>query len=202
LVLLDVDQLAPMSQALLNRALEAGSGACRVVATTERSFEELSVRDQSFTDLLFLLAASRIVLPPLRLRRDDLLQLFENVLSECCVRTGRRRPQLDKKAVLWIHDHPWRGNLVELREVIKRLLEAEVGPVIGQEDLIRCAEEWRAEQTESVAVRDGRSLDELERVALYEALKESAGNRRRAAAKLGVSLRTIYNMIERHGFKG
>jgi DNA-binding NtrC family response regulator len=48
----------------------------------------------------------------------------------------------------------------------------------------------------------GRKLDDLERAALVNALKASGGNRRRVATKLGVSLRTVYNMLERHGLKG
>jgi transcriptional regulator of acetoin/glycerol metabolism len=45
-------------------------------------------------------------------------------------------------------------------------------------------------------------MDDLERVALVAALEACNGNRRRAAKRLGVSIRTIYNMIDRHALRG
>lgn len=202
LLLRGVEHLPLVSQERLCRALEAGTGRCRVIAICDRPMEELVAQDGAFSDLFYQLAAVRIPLPGLRLRQEDLLPLAEQVLSEVCVRQGRRRPGLGRAAARWLRDHDWPGNISELRLVIEVALEESEGPEIDDVALAKGAEKWRGDFQARKAQSAGRKLDDLERAALVNALKASGGNRRRVATKLGVSLRTVYNMLERHGLKG
>jgi DNA-binding NtrC family response regulator len=202
LLLRGVENLLLASQERLCRALEAGSGRCRVIAITDKPLEELVSLDGVSSDLFYQLATLRIPLPALRLRQEDLFALTEQTLSETCVRQGRRRPRLGRAACRWIKEYEWPGNISELRLVIEVALELTSGAEIGEAALASGVEKWRADFQARKAQVAGRKLDDLERAALVNALKASGGNRRRVATKLGVSLRTVYNMLDRYGLKG
>lgn len=203
LVLHGVERLSMAGQERLCRALEAGTGRCRVVAVTRKSLEELVSLEGVFVDLFYQLATLRIKLPALRLRTEDLIPLAEQIVSEICVQQGCRRPGLNRSACRWIKDHDWPGNISELRVVMKEALERSSGSrQFDEADLAAGLEKWRTEFQAKMSQGDGRKLDDLERAAFVDALKASGGNRRRVATKLGVSLRTVYNMLERHGLKG
>jgi DNA-binding NtrC family response regulator len=203
LVLHGVERLSMAGQERLCRALEAGTGRCRVVAVTRKSLEELVSLEGVFVDLFYQLATLRIKLPALRLRTEDLIPLAEQIVSEICVQQGCRRPGLDRSACRWLKDHDWPGNISELRVVMKEALERSSGSrQFDEADLAAGLEKWRTEFQAKMSQGDGRKLGDLERAAFVDALKASGGNRRRVATKLGVSLRTVYNMLERHGLKG
>lgn len=203
LVLREVERLSMAGQERLCRALEAGTGRCRVVAVTKKSLEELVSQEGVFVDLFYQLATLRIKLPALRLRTEDLIPLAEQLVSEICVQQGCRRPGLNRSAYRWIKDHDWPGNISELRVVMKEALErSSASRYFDEAALAAGLEKWRTEFQEKMSLADGRKLDDLERAAFVDALKASGGNRRRVATKLGISLRTVYNMLERHGLKG
>ena len=202
LLLRGVENLPLACQERLCRALEAGSGRCRVIAMANKPLEELVSLDGSYGDLFYQLATLRIPLPSLRLRQEDLFALAEQILSETCVGQARRRPGFGRAAYRWLKEHDWPGNISELRLVIEVALELTSGAEIGEAALASGAERWRADFHARKVQGAGRKLDDLERAALVNALKASGGNRRRVATKLGVSLRTVYNMLERHGLKG
>jgi two-component system response regulator AtoC len=202
LLLRGIESLPAVCQATLCNAMESGTGNCRVIAVTGLPFDELIAREDSSHDLLYLLAAVRIAIPGLRLRREDLTPLFDKVLSDVCVRLGIRRPDLTRHAWAWVKDHHWPGNIAELKWVLNTIMAR--GPVleIDSKELEERSAAWLSDREAGGQSSEGRRLDDLARVALIEALKLSGGNRRRVAAKLGVSLRTVYNMLERHGLKG
>ncbi len=202
LLLRGIENLPADSQAGLGKAMEAGTGNCRVIAVSGLPFHQQIALEHSCQDLLYLLAAIRIELPSLRRRHEDLLPLVEKVLSEVCIALAIRRPTLSRRAWSWVMDHDWPGNMTELEWVIHSILSK--GPVdeIDSGDLEEGASAWLSGMETDGGSGEGGRLGDLERVALIDALKLSGGNRRRVAAKLGVSLRTVYNMLERHNLKG
>ena len=202
LLLCGIENLPSVCQTTLCKAMESGTGNCRVIAVTGLTFEQLIALEHSSHDLLYLLAAIRITIPGLRLRREDVTPLFDKVLSDVCVGLGIRRPGLTRRASAWVRDHDWPGNIAELKWILNDIMLREPGREIDTKDLEVCSAAWLADREVGGQGSEGRRLDDLERVALIEALKLSGGNRRRVAAKLGVSLRTVYNMLERHGLKG
>ncbi len=203
LLLREVERLPLSCQERLCRALEEGTGRCRVLAIANQSLDESVLLEGAFVNLFYQLATLRITLPPLRVRMEDLIPFAEQLITEICVRQGWRRPGLDRAACRWLRDHDWPGNIPELRAVIQEALERTTREGnIGEAALAMGLEKWRADFRAEKIQRAPRKLDDLERAALVEALKASGGNRRSVAAKLGVSLRTVYNLLDRHGLKG
>jgi transcriptional regulator with GAF, ATPase, and Fis domain len=132
----EVGELAPRLQAKLLRLLQerrferVGAGAtrpfhARVVAATNLDLES-AARDGAFRrDLLFRLDVARIVLPPLRERREDLPTLVPVLLARIAARLGVPCPPLEPSFAARLAAHDWPGNVRELENALERWLIGE-----------------------------------------------------------------------------
>jgi len=154
-------------------------------------------------------AAAPIVVPPLRMRRDDIPLLSEYFLRSRDSRDGAI-PLLDPKALDAMAAHEWSGNVRELRNVIRRARALSDGPVIGLTAIqsvlggASARPERDAEafpEKEIVAVRIGDSMADVERRVLQRTLRFAKGNKRKAAEMLKLSLKTIYNKVKEYGLE-
>ena len=112
-----------------------------------------------------------------------------------------------------MQDYPWPGNVRELRNVIERaFIVVGTGQEIDtQHLLLQTASAPTGQPHAHPPAADGEggafilqgepTLDEIERTYLNQLLEKYQGNRRRVASALGVSERTAYRMLERHGLK-
>ncbi|HET9796085.1 MAG TPA: helix-turn-helix domain-containing protein [Thermoanaerobaculia bacterium] len=150
-----------------------------------------------------------IVVPPLRVRREDIPLLAEYFLRPRDPRDGAA-PALDPKALDAMAAHEWSGNLRELRNVIRRARALSAGPVIGLTAIqsvlggASARPERDAEasaEKEIVAVRIGDSMADIERRVLQRTLRFAKGNKRYAAEMLKLSLKTIYNKVKEYGLE-
>jgi transcriptional regulator of acetoin/glycerol metabolism len=123
--------------------------------------------------------------------------LCEQIITDICVAGRLRRPSLTRKALEMIIDHTWPGNLSELHNVLEHAVTHTNDGLIGPDDLPRLFNAGRTIQPGAIPA-GGASIDEITKVSLVAALESCQGNRRRAAQRLQVSLRTIYNMIQRY----
>jgi DNA-binding NtrC family response regulator len=204
----EIGELTPGLQAKLLRVIEehrferlGGSDShtadVRWVAATNRDLRSM-VQDGTWReDLYHRLAVFPIRLPPLRERREDIVPLAESLLSQLCA-SGRRSPasRLDEAAKVRLQSESWPGNVRELRNVLERALILADGAVIRQEHL------WIEPQSTPASARTASSeegsLADLERQTILQTLAAVGGNRRAAAAKLGIGLRTLYEKLKRY----
>ena len=93
---------------------------CRVIAATKSDLDELSRASQFRSDLYYRLNVVTLELPPLRERREDILQLFEHFLQQSSLRFDRSVPDLDNQTLSNLMSHDWPGNVRELRNVAER----------------------------------------------------------------------------------
>jgi len=163
----------------------------RVVAATHRDLEQMAKQGTFRRDLLYRLDVLKIVIPPLRERPDDLVNLAEEFVRELA--PGVR---LAPAAVGLLQTHSWPGNVRELRNAIARAVA------------LRDSEELRPTDFQSLLDREragggvlrGR-MDDAERQALIDALEACRGNQTRAAVRLGISRRALIYKMEKHGLK-
>ncbi len=202
----EVGELKPQLQAKLLRVLEerkferlGGSQVIEVdvrwVAATNRDLRAM-VKEGTFReDLYHRLAVFPIRLPPLRERREDIVPLAEALVTELSLAAGRPPPGLDDAVKEKLRNGAWPGNVRELRNALERAMILADGQVLRDEHLwIESAEPTAA----SPAGGDG-SLADLERQTIESTLATVGGNRRAAAAKLGIGLRTLYEKLKRYG---
>lgn len=163
----------------------------RWIAATNRDLETM-VRSGAFReDLYHRLAVFPIRVPPLRERRKDILPLTESLLARICAELGRPGMQLDEDARERIVRGAWRGNVRELGNALERAAILADGGVVRGEDL-------HISMTMPQGEPAGRTMDDIERDAIRRALDEVGGNRRKAAERLGIGERTLYEKLKRY----
>ncbi len=201
LVLDRVDGLPAALQARMGRLLEDGKlvplGSdvaravdVRCVAISHRADGGPAVPAMD-TSLLYKLRATRLDLPPLRDRREDIEPLFRQFFAAALAtaRPGSALPRLGP--AVWTHlaRHDWPGNLVEL------------------EAFARSAADGVAEQAGPVAIGQGHTnaptlrarIAQHEAAILRQTLEEVGGDIRRATGRLGLPRKTLYERLARHG---
>ena len=169
----------------------------RVLAATARDLEA-EVRAGRFReDLFYRIHVVVIELPPLRDREDDIAPLSRHFAARLAHRLGRPL-SLSDDAIAWLEQQEWPGNVRELENSIERaavLNEKEVLERRDFEGVPRKAE--KVPEGEDGTLRS--AVESAERSAIIDALKATDGNRRAAAERLGVSLRTLFYKIDRYG---
>ena len=204
LLLDEIGDLSPDLQAKILRVLEDGSfqkvGAstmlrsrARIIAATHQPLEKLMEEGRFREDLFYRLNVHPIDLPPLRERREDLPALADYFLRQAS--RGARAPMLAGDAVALLEQHPWRGNLRELRNCMERLILSPVGERITAAELEPLLHHRRAARTELPAL----PLRELEERAIRSALARCGGNRTKAAEALGIGRRTLQMRLKEYG---
>jgi len=177
----------------------------RVIAATNRDLAAL-VHDGRFReDLFYRLNVVRIVLPPLRERRDDIPMLAQHFLQKFPGANEQTIRGFIPDTMALLQRYPWPGNVRELENVIERAVSLAHGPLILPEDL---PEVIRKTETVPVGGMAGKgsqrdealiTLDEMAKQHLVKVLAETGGNKVRAAKILGIDRRTLYRMAERYG---
>jgi two-component system, NtrC family, response regulator HydG len=203
----EIGDLPPSVQAKLLRVLEereirrVGSTEptpvdVRVVAATNRDLSALVAAAGFRDDLYYRLNVGTVLLPPLRERLADLEPLVRHFIIKCNHRLGRCVTGVSPDAVTVLGGHTWPGNVRELGNVIERAMVAATGNVILPEHL---PPQLRYARTASSTAPAPLTLEAAERDQIIKALAAAGGRRVDAAKLLGLSRRTLYRKLERHG---
>jgi two-component system response regulator AtoC len=203
----EIGDVGPKMQAQLLRVLQEGEirrvGGTeavrvdvRVVAATNRELEEEVKAGRFREDLYFRINVVTVKLPPLRDRPNDIPLLVEHFVHKYAAREGRKDAGTSEEAMALFRRHSWPGNVRELENVIERALAMSKDGIILPSDLP--PEVNQAQRVAPPGLIDDRpTLSELERRYIELVLKETAGNKKRAAEILGIDRRTLYRTLER-----
>ncbi len=168
----------------------------RVIAATNQDPEKAVEEGRFREDLYFRLAVVKLVLPPLRERGDDVIQLAEHLLALYSKELKRPLKKLSKQAVTALRKHPWPGNVRELQNRVKRAVLLVDGPSVGALELdLESAS--HSSPASSTSLKEARK--DLEKNMVARALEEHQGNISKTARALGVSRPTLYGIIARYG---
>jgi DNA-binding NtrC family response regulator len=171
----------------------------RVIAATNVDLHA-RVADGSFReDLYYRLNIIELHIPPLRERKDDLPGLTAAILGRIAGRRGTTTWTLTPEASEALAAYDWPGNIRQLENVLERATAFTDRNELGEKDLVPLLESRR--EGSATAASKVRTLHELERETFLEAYRRTGGNKARTARELGVSERTVYNLLERHGLK-
>ena len=168
----------------------------RWVAATNRDVEQLRSSGALREDLYHRLAVFPVTLPPLRERPADILPLAENLLVRIGATMGRAHLTLAPDARRAVVGASWPGNIRELANVLERAAILAGGDQIAARDLELEPAGLLLHAAGSGG--NGGTLDEVERATIERTLAEVGGNRRAAAEKLGIGLRTLYDKLKRY----
>lgn len=141
----EIEALLPQHQAKFLRFLETGEvrriGAkdnihvkARLIAASNKNLTQMVKEEKFREDLLWRLSGKILKLPPLRERREDIVELFNHFMS---LDPLKRKKQLAPEAVEALQNYNWPGNVRELKRVCEQLLLHAPLPVIRKEDITR-----------------------------------------------------------------
>jgi two-component system, NtrC family, response regulator len=166
----------------------------RIIAATNVDLKA-GINQGSFReDLYFRLAVLVISLPPLRERGDDAVLLAQEFLQKYAAQNGKANIAFVPEALRAINRHPWPGNVRELQNRIKRAVIMADSRRITEKDL---------ELSTGIGFSSSTTLKEarenVEREMVQRALKRNLGRISSAAAELGISRPTLYELMEKLG---
>ncbi len=171
----------------------------RVIASTARDLAEEVVRGAFRRDLFERLSVVRIAVPPLRDRAEDLEPLVIDLLREQRD-DGRRAHAISAGVLERLQAYPWPGNVAELREVLAGMTSGRGRRrVLTVSDLPERLRVGEAAVARRVDVTVGMTVAEVERRLIAATLEHAGGEKPRAAALLGIGLRTLYRKIREYG---
>jgi DNA-binding NtrC family response regulator len=163
----------------------------RVVAATNRDIKKMTDAGQFREDLYYRLNVFEIEIPPLRQRKEDILELIKYFVKKY----ARRPVNFSPDATDLLIKYPYPGNVREFEHIIQRIVTLIRGDVVRPGDL---PDDIKAYQGEDISALTAR-LDAVERRMVLAALEQNGWNQTRAAGQLGVSERVIRYKIQKHG---
>lgn len=174
----------------------------RLLAATNQNLAEM-VRAKRFReDLYFRLNVVTLELPPLRERSDDVLLLAEHFLTDFCRRARRKLPQLTAAARRRLLEHPWPGNIRELRNLMERLAYLSSGDRIEAEDLafiLSPRGQTRLGADSGLSLADATNRFQADYIR--HQIEQSGGNMSLAADRLGLHRSNLYRKMRQLGME-
>ena len=169
----------------------------RIVAATNKDLDE-AIQGSGFRkDLYFRLNSARIILAPLRERRQDIILLIANFIYQACNQFRKPLKKLTSSAKALFLDYPWPGNIRELKSVIESAVMVSDGDYITISDLPMNLQHYATGHSEEIGSKAIRNIEEGERIVIEEALRQTNGNKAKAAEALGISTRTLYRKLDK-----
>jgi two-component system response regulator HydG len=168
----------------------------RLVAATNRDLAEEVKRGRFREDLYYRLHVIHIEMPPLRVRRGDVLVLAQYFMQKFAEENHKRVLGLSDGARARILAHSWPGNVRELENAIERAVVMCRGERIEEDDLP--GDLVGGEPTLGIRI-PGSTMAEIEKHAILQTLEACGGSTKRAAEALGISVRTIQYRLAEYG---
>ncbi|MGH9796639.1 MAG: sigma 54-interacting transcriptional regulator [Candidatus Polarisedimenticolia bacterium] len=217
----EITEMSPIVQAKLLRVLQEREfqrvggtrvlrADVRVIAATNRDLGEAIGRGQFREDLYYRLNVFQIHIPPLRERSDDIQPLAEAFLEDLGRSMGRPAAGFSRDAREWLLGHPWPGNVRELRNAIERAILLCDGGLIAREHLPATPARSEAGRPGTVRIpvdagislpATGVDLEHVDRSFVERALRQSMGNKSKAARLLGLTRSQLYSRLEKYGLR-
>jgi sigma-54 dependent transcriptional regulator, acetoin dehydrogenase operon transcriptional activator AcoR len=175
----------------------------RVIATASPALEELVQEGKFHKDLYYHLTVIKIDIPPLRQRKEDMMELVQTFLKEFTTKYRKSMPVVSPEVETAFMNYDWPGNVRELRNVVEGFVLLNDGNVITLEHLPpNIARNNLVKNGGASSPKEGSSKGKRhkkeEALRIEEALNKTYGNKSAAAKLLGISRGTLYNKIKEY----
>ena len=212
----EIGDISPRMQAVLLRVLQngeiirVGGNApfkvdVRVIAATNRDLATEVTQGRFRLDLFYRLSVIKIHVPPLRERKEDLLDLARHFVEKYCALFKRDNKLQPDKILDQLHSHHWPGNVRELENVIQRaILLCEDASLFSS---VLSFDTWgEVEQSSKLSsvVREFNGaplkniIDHIEKEVILQKLLTNGGNVAETAEKLNICKAALYEKMKRH----
>ncbi|HQB94303.1 MAG TPA: sigma-54 dependent transcriptional regulator [Candidatus Omnitrophota bacterium] len=171
----------------------------RLIAATNKTLID-EVKKQSFReDLYYRINVIYLKMPPLRERKEDIPPLVNTFMRRYGIRNGKKLRGIAPDALEALLRYDWPGNVRELKNIVERMIVLSAGEELT---LDQVPDDIRGPRPVAASFVSGNSavttLTDAEKELIRNALRETNGNKSKAAEKLGISRRTLYRKIEEY----
>jgi DNA-binding NtrC family response regulator len=167
-----------------------------LVCATNKVLKKMVEAGEFREDLYYRIHVLELQIPPLRERKEDILWLAGLMLDAEAVQHGRARRELSAEAEQALLEHPWSGNIRELKSCLERACILSSHAVLTPEVLFGNAHEAK-EEAFSSSLND--YLDRYERHYIEQILKSKGGRIAESAAALGISRKNLWEKMRKLG---
>jgi PAS domain S-box-containing protein len=180
----------------------------RIIAATNMELEKMVRNGDFLPDLYFRLNVFPIYLPSLKDRKEDIPKLAVHIVKKLNQQYGRMVEGISPAVIKYIVSKDWPGNVRELENFLGRVM-INMGPEERYIELKHLPEdsglkvEKREEEFSDIGEKSLKDLvEEYEKKIILTALKQTGGDKVKAAKVLDISIRTLYYKMERYGIDG
>jgi two-component system, NtrC family, response regulator HydG len=166
----------------------------RLITATNRDLQKLIKDDLFREDLFFRINTIHLKIPPLRERKEDILPLAEYFLGRYARKYNKFPTRLNRDAADRLVKHNWPGNVRELQHLIENAVIMADSKTITGNDLRFSSSAM--ENNNGLPPR--LNLNDIEKLAVKEALFKHNGNINQAAIELGITRKTLYSKIQKY----
>lgn len=172
----------------------------RIISATNRNLQKM-VKEGSFReDLFYRLNVVEIELPPLRKRKEDIILLFNHFLEEVCRKNNTYISFVEKDVFNLLVKYHWKGNIRELKNTVEYMVVISHDQLITKEHIpqyiLDSIEEGKEKTIETENLEDNLRLVEVSMIK--KALKETEGNKAKAAKLLNIPRTTLYYKLQQY----
>jgi transcriptional regulator with PAS, ATPase and Fis domain len=174
----------------------------RIIAATNRDLEKMIEEGSFREDLYYRLNVISISIPPLRDRIEDIPELIQLFLKEFSIRYTMPIPEIDPEVMYTFLQHPWQGNIRQLRNIIERMIIlASDNEVIKPHHLPKNFVKEHNPPSQNITFEKIKKLNGQGEKEIQYALQKTYGNKAAAAKLLGISRATLYNKLKKYDLK-
>ena len=167
----------------------------RLICATNRNLDNMVRNGEFREDLLYRINTIHLHLPPLRERKEDIIELAHRFVCRYAGQYGRGDVRLSDKVCEILINHLWPGNIRELQHVMERaVLLSDNNGTICSVQIQESRNDGLKQENDTIV-----PLDEMERNMVQKAIMMNNGNLSQAAAQLGITRQTLYNKMKRYG---
>ena len=201
----EIGEMDLILQAKLLRVIETGAFLkvgetketkvnVRIIAATNRNLEQESEKGNFRLDLFYRLSVFAIRLPALRERQGDIPMLADYFIKIYTAKMNRPLLGMDDEFKKALFNHPWKGNIREMKNVIERAVI-----LASDEGLTPDCLPFDFLVSDAGNPADSLKLSAMERLHIRKVMAYTKGNKTRAAELLGIGVATLYRKIEEYG---
>jgi len=204
----EVSEIPPYTQVKLLRVLEDGifqrvGGVenikvnIRLITATNRDLEYEVKMGRFREDLYWRIKVIEINIPPLRERIEDIPLLVENFIKVFGERDNIKIKGISDDALKILVKNPWYGNVRELRNAVEYMVVMSRGDILQTDDIPEYIRKPESIST-AISIPIGTSIEEAEKVLVRQTLLEMAGDRKKTADALGITVRELHKLMNRY----
>jgi DNA-binding NtrC family response regulator len=169
----------------------------RIIAATNADLIALVEERKFRQDLYYRLNVASVLLPPLRDRKEDIVDLFLKFIEEFNLTLGKNVTRISPEVADVLREYPWPGNIRELRNICERIMVIISGDVILKaflpvEIISGAKKRWPSSSGVFKTLRD------IEKDHILATIEEMKGNRSKAAKVLGISRTTLISKLKEY----